>query len=60
MRKLNKWTAVKCLVFAGGIYTLYKLATMNGENVEIDGEQWTVYGKNVSKFVKDIMETTEL
>ena len=61
MCKLNNWLIVKSLVFVGGVYTLYKLGTMNkGETVSIDGEQWTIYGKGASEFVKDIMERTEL
>ena len=61
MCKLNNWLIVKYLVFVGGVYTLYKLGTMNkGESVSIDGQQWKVYGKDASEFVKDIMERTEL
>ena len=61
MCKLNKWTIVKSLVFVGGVFTLYKLATMNeGETVFVDGQQFKVYGKDASEFVKDIMERTEL
>ena len=61
MCKLNKWFIVKSLVFVGGVYTLYKLGTMQeGAKVTIDGQDFKVYGKDASKFVKDIMERTEL
>ncbi|WP_405308665.1 hypothetical protein [Methanobrevibacter sp.] len=61
MCKLNTWSIVKTLVFVGGVFTIYKLGTMNkGESVTIDGQQFKVYGKDASEFVKDIMERTEL
>ena len=60
MYKLNKWSIVKTLVFVGGVFTIYKLGTMKGEEVTIDGQQFKVYGKDASEFVKDIMERTEL
>ena len=60
MCKLNKWTIVKTLVFVGGVFTLYKLGTMNeGKTVFIDGQQFKVYGKDASEYVKDIMKQTE-
>ena len=61
MCKLNKWFIVKSLVFVGGVFVLYKMATMQeGAKVTIDGQDFKVYGKDASKFVKDIMERTEL
>ena len=60
MCKLNKWTIVKTLVFVGGVFTLYKLGTMNeGKTVFIDGQQFKVYGKDAGEYVKDIMKQTE-
>ena len=61
MCKINKWTVVKSLVFVGGVYMIYKMVT-SGEAAEvtIDGQQFKVYGKDASEFVKDIMERTEL
>ena len=61
MCKLNKWFIVKTLVFVGGVFVLYKMATMQeAAEVTIDGQDFKVYGKDASKFVKDIMEKTEL
>ena len=61
MCKLNKWFIVKSLVFVGGVLVLYKMATMQeAAKVTIDGQDFKVYGKDASKFVKDIMEKTEL
>lgn len=60
MCKLNKWFIVKTLVFVGGVFVLYKLATKDGEGINIGGQDFMVYGKNASEFVKDIMERTEL
>lgn len=60
MCKLNKWTAVKSLVFVGGVFVIYKILTTGGKEVTIDGQQFKVYGKDASEFVKDIMERTEL
>ena len=60
MCKLNKWFIVKTLVFVGGVFVLYKFATKDGERITIDGQDFMIYGKNSSEFVKDIMERTEL
>ena len=60
MCKLNAWLVAKSLVFVGGVFVLYKLATKDGEGINIDGQDFMVYGKNASEFVKDIMEETEL
>ena len=60
MCKLNKWFIVKTLVFVGGAFVLYKLATKDGEGINIGGQDFMVYGKNAREFVKDIMERTEL
>ena len=60
MCKLNKWFIVKTLVFVGGVFILYKLATKDGAELNIDGQDFMVYGKNASEFVKDIMDRTEL
>ena len=60
MCKLNKWFIVKTLVFVGGAFVLYKLATKDGEGINIGGQDFMVYEKNASEFVKDIMERTEL
>ena len=59
MCKLNTWFVVKSLVFVGGVATIYKLGKA-GEKVEIDGQQFTVYGKTAKQFVQDIMEQKDL
>ena len=60
MCKLNNWTVVKTLLFAGGVFLIYKLSTPEGAEATIDGQHFKVYGKDANEFVKDIMERTEL
>ena len=45
MCKFNKWFIVKTLVFVGGVFVLYKLATKDGEGINIDGQDFMVYEK---------------
>ena len=60
MCKFNAWFVVKSLVFVGGVYTLYKLGTTQGEKLELDNQEFMVYGKTAKQFVQDIMEQKSL
>ena len=55
MCKLNAWLVAKSLVFVGGIAVVYKLGK-TGEKIEIDGQEFKVYGKTAKQFIQDIME----
>ena len=60
MCKLNAWLVAKSLVFVSGVAVAYKLGKDGGEKVEIDGQEFKVYGKTARQFVQDIMEQKSL
>ena len=57
MCKLNKWFIVKTLVFVGGVFVLYKLATKDKEMeryVEIDGQLFKLEnGQTDMEFIEE-------
>ncbi len=60
MCKFNAWFVVKSLVFVGGVYTLYKLGTTQGERIELGNQEFVISGKDAKQFVQGIMEQKSL